>query len=386
MTTTNPFEIRAVDTFMVGSEWCNYLFVRVTTADGQTGLGEATMQYQSRSVESAVKHLAKRYVIGVSSHEIEKTIALMYREEYARGGPVLNSAIAGIEVAMWDAYAKALGQPIHRLIGGAVRDKISAYANGWFGGAVTPADWAEKAKSVAALGYEAMKFDPFWPDGRDPSPKRLRVGLEITQAVRDAVGPNVRLLIDGHGRFSPGTAAEVAYGLAEIGVHWFEEPVDPENHAALGDVPRVNGMRVAAGERCWSRYQIPILMSLGKPEVIQPDLIQVGGILESKKIATIADASYVPVSFHNPFGPIATAAALQVDASVTNMYLQESFCEFGDPVRHSVVTNGPRPVNGSLEVSELPGLGGIELNLDVVADHPYREDAYISIWDGNPNF
>ena len=386
MMTENQLQIRAIDTFMVGSEWCNYLFVQLTTGDGTTGLGEATMQYQSRTVDSAVMHLAKRYVLGANVHDIEKTVALMYREEYARGGPVLNSAIAGIETAMWDAFGKALGQPVHRLLGGRVRVRMPAYANGWFGGATTPADWAGKARDVVAMGYRAMKFDPFWPDGRDPAPERLRAGLEITQAVRDAVGPDIRLLIDGHGRFSPGTAAELAHCLAEIGVHWFEEPVDPENFDALGRVPRVKGVRVAAGERCWSRYQVPMLLANGKPDVLQPDLVQIGGILEAKKIAAIADAHYVPVSFHNPFGPVATAAALQVDATITNAYLQESFCEFGDPVRHAVVSNSPRPTNGDFVLSDLPGLGGIELVPDVIKENPYREDAYISIWDGKPGF
>ncbi|WP_161635663.1 mandelate racemase/muconate lactonizing enzyme family protein [Actibacterium mucosum] len=382
---TRP-RLSQLDLHMVGATWCNYLFVQLTTDEGVTGLGEATMQYQSKAVAAAAEHLFERYLKGQDPFEIERAIAVMYREEYARGGPVLNSAIAGLEMAMWDICGKITGQPVHRLLGGAVRDSVPAYANAWFGGAETEEDWASAAVSAVARGYEALKFDPFWPDGRDPSPRRLRVGLRIIQAVSDAVGPDIRLLIDGHGRFSPGTAAELAYGMSELGVHWFEEPVDPENFGALGNVPRAPGLRIAAGERCWSRYKVPALIAQGRPDVLQPDPIQVGGILESRKIAAIAESHYLPVSFHNPFGPVATAAVVQLDAGITNMYLQEAFCEFADPLWFDVLKNAPRPVNGSFPVSDQPGLGGIELNMDAVAEHPYRDGAYISIWGGSRDF
>lgn len=382
---TRP-RLSRIELHMVGATWCNYLFVRLFTDDGVSGVGEATMQYQSRSVAAAAEHLFHRYLVGQDPFEIERAVALMYREEYARGGPMLNSAIAGLEMAMWDICGKTLKQPVHRLLGGAVRDTVPAYANAWFAGAETEDDWAGAAVAAVARGYEALKFDPFWPDGRDPSPKRLRTGLSVIAAVADAVGPDIRLLIDGHGRFSPGTAAELAHAMAEIGVHWFEEPVDPENFDALGNVPRAPGLRIAAGERCWSRYQVPQLIAQGRPDILQPDPIQVGGILESRKIAAMADAHYLPVSFHNPFGPVATAAVVQLDAGITNMYLQEAFCEFSDPLWFDIVHNAPRPVNGAFPISTLPGLGGIELNEDAIAEYPYREDAYISIWGGQRDF
>lgn len=383
--TTRPDTLAKCEVFLVGSVWCNHLFVRLTTAAGLVGLGEATMQYQSTTVAEAARHLFGRYLTGCDPFEIERAIALMYREEYARGGPVLNSAVAGLEMAMWDICGKATGQPVYRLLGGAVRENIPAYANGWFAGAETPADWAASAKRTAGMGYGAMKFDPFWPDGRDPGPKRIRQGLHIAQAVADAVGPDIRLLIDGHGRFSPGTAAEVAGGLHEIGVHWFEEPVDPENHAALGQVPRLPGLRIAAGERCWSRYQVPALIAAGRPDILQPDPVQVGGILESKKIAAMADAHYLPVAFHNPFGAVATTACLHVDACITNMYLQESFCEFAEPSRFEVIRNAPKPVNGAYPLPSAPGLG-VELDEAAAAEYPYRDTAFISIWNGRRDF
>ena len=370
---------------LTGGAWCNYLFVELFTVEGLTGLGEATMQYQSRAVSEALELLVGRYITGRDPFEIERAVALMYREEYARGGPVLNSAIAGIEMALWDIVGKTLGEPVHRILGGAVRSGIPAYANAWFAGAESPADWAARARETVALGYRALKFDPYWPAGREPEEAELRRARDIIGAVAEAVGPEVRLLIDGHGRFSPGAAAREAHVLAELGVHWFEEPVDPENHRALGALPRPGGLRIATGERCWSRYQIPSLISDGRPDVLQPDPIQVGGILEAKKIAAIADAHYLPVSFHNPFGPVATAAALAVGATVTNLHMQESFSDFDGGERYALVTHPPRPEAGVFRLNEAPGLG-LALDRDACAERPYRDDAMVSIWGGNRDF
>ena len=154
-------------------------------------------------------------------------------------------------------------------------------------------------------------------------------------------------MVDGHGRFSVGTASQLAHQLAEVGVDWFEEPVDPENYVALGQVARPGGLQIAAGERCYSRYQVPQLLAEGRPHVLQPDPIQVGGLLEAKKIAVLADSAYLPVSFHCPFGPIATAAVLQLNAATTNVVMQESFSEFDAAWRRELITNCPMPVEGS---------------------------------------
>jgi galactonate dehydratase len=191
------------------------------------------------------------------------------------------------------------------------------------------------------------------------------------------------VMVDGHGRFSVGTASWLAHRLSEHDVYWFEEPVDPENYAALGQVARPGGLRIAAGERCYSRYQVPLLMSEGRPHVLQPDPIQVGGLLEAKKIAVLANSAYLPVSFHSPFGPIATAAVLQLNAATTNVVCQESFSEFDVAWRSDLITNCPMPIGGSYRVSDLPGLGGIELNESVVRDHPFQERAVQSMWAVN---
>ena len=191
------------------------------------------------------------------------------------------------------------------------------------------------------------------------------------------------MFVDGHGRFSVGTASLLAHQLAEAGVDWFEEPVDPENFIALGQVARPRGLQIASGERCYSRYQVPQLLAEGRPHIVQPDPIQVGGLLEAKKIAVLADSAYLPVSFHSPFGPIATAAIIQLYAATTNVVLQESFSEFDAAWRRDLISNCPMPTAGSYPVSPLPGLGGIELDEAVVRDHPYQERAVQSMWAVN---
>ena len=376
-------KVARVEVFLVGHGWNNLVLTRVHTDTGLSGLGEGTMQWQARTVASAIDHMATRYVLGASPFDVERLVQAMYRNEYARGGPVLNSAIAAIEFALWDICGKALGQPAFNLLGGRVHAEIPAYANGWYQHGAGADAAAAAAGKAASAGYGGLKFDPFWGLGRDPDPVGLRRGMEDVAAVRAAVGPDVQVFVDGHGRFSVGTASALAHQLAEAGVDWFEEPVDPENYIALGQVARPLGLKIAVGERCYSRYQIPQLLAEGRPHIIQPDPIQVGGLLEARKIAVIADTAYLPVSFHCPFGPIATAAVLQLYAATTNVVRQESFSEFDAPWRRELIKNCPMPVGGSYVVGGLPGLGGIELNEAVARDHPYEDRAVQSMWAVN---
>ena len=376
-------KVSRVEVFLVGHGWNNLVLTRVHTDTGLTGLGEGTMQWQAKTVAAAIDHMAMRYVLGASPFDIERLVQAMYRNEYARGGPVLNSAIAAIEFALWDICGKAVGQPVHNLLGGRVHSQIPAYANGWYDAEKQTADNAAAARRVVAAGYMGLKFDPFWGLGRDPGRADLRRGMDDVTAVRNAVGSDVQVLVDGHGRFSVGTASVLAHQLAEAGADWFEEPVDPENYIALGQVARPPGLQIAVGERCYSRYQVLQLLAEGRPHIVQPDPIQVGGLLEAKKISVLADTAYLPVSFHCPFGPIATAAILQLYAATTNVALQESFSEFDAAWRCELVANCPMPVNGIYPVSALPGLGGIELNETVVRDHPYQDRAVQSMWAVN---
>jgi len=372
--------VTAVQTHVVGMRWRNCVFVRIETDDGITGVGEGTLEFQPLAVQAAIGQLASRYVIGQSAFAIERLWLEMYRNEFARASAIINSAIGAIEMALWDIVGKALDRPVYDLLGGQVHEDLPAYANAWYGTGSSVAEIALAARAVAAKGYRGLKFDPFGGAGRDPERAVLRRGVEIVAAVRDAVGPDMDIMIDCHGRFSPGTAIEVARDLAPSGLFWMEEPTDSENAHALAAVGRNIPMRLATGERCYSRFLLQSLLATNEIDVLQPDPIHVGGILESKKIAAIADAQYVPVSFHNPFGPVATAAAIQVDTCTTNFIMQESFCEYDVPWRFDLLEHAPRPVRGRYAIPRRAGLGVGDLVMDTVRAHPFDPAAFLPMW------
>jgi galactonate dehydratase len=372
--------ITRVETHLVGTRWCNWVFARVFTDDGISGVGEGTCEWQAKAVEAAIHTLAERHVIGSSAFAIERLWQAMFRTEFARGGPILNSAIGAIEIAMWDIVGKALDRPVHELLGGRVRERLPAYANAWYGAGATAHEIGEAARAVRDKGYRGLKLDPFESSGRDPDYALIRQAVERVAAVRDAIGPEMEILIDCHGRFSPASAIAIARELEPYRLYWFEEPCDAENVEALAKVGRSIRTRLATGERCYTKYHLQALLRGCEVGVLQPDIMHVGGILEAKKIAAIADASYIPVSYHNPFGPVATAAALQLDACTTNFIMQESFCEFGEPWRFDLLEQAPRPVQGHYEIPTGPGLGVGELRVEVAAAHPFDPNAFLPMW------
>lgn len=375
--------ITRIDTHVVGARWLNWVLVQVHTDDGIKGVGEGTCEWQPTAVEAAVRELARRYAIGRPAMAIEALWWDMFRNEFARGGPILNSAIAAIEMALWDIKGKALGVPVFELLGGRLRSRIPAYANAWYGPAAGTEAIAAAAAAVKAKGYRGLKLDPFENCGRDPDSRQLLRCLETVRAVREAVGPEMEILIDAHGRFSPGTAIRIGRTFAELDVYWFEEPTDAENLAALAEVGRALGsVRLATGERIYTRHHLPPLLATNQVRVLQPDPIHVGGLLEAWKIAAMADASYLPVSFHNPFGPVATACCLQLDACVPNFVMQESFCEFTPAHRFDLVEHPPRPRDGGYDLSDRPGLGVGELVVEAARAHPYEPEAFLPMWGG----
>jgi galactonate dehydratase len=372
--------ITRIDTYIVGAKWCNWVFAHVFTDDGIEGVGEGTCEFQPKAVEAAIRQLAERCALGQSAFAIERLWQEMFRNEFARGGPILNSAIGAIEMAMWDIVGKALERPVYDLLGGAVRERMAAYANAWYGAGATVQEIGRAAAAVAAKGYRGLKLDPFANAGRDPDAKLIRAAVEMVACVRDAVGPDVEVLLDCHGRFSPASAIAIARELEPSKIYWYEEPCDPENVQALAKVGRSISTRLATGERCYTKYHLQALLATNEIGVLQPDPIHVGGILESKKIAAIADAAYTPVSFHNPFGPVATAAALQLDACTTNFIMQESFCEYSPAWRFELLEHPPRPREGSYDLPLRPGLGVGKFLPEAARAHPFDPNAFLPMW------
>lgn len=363
-------KITDVKTFVVDCFRTNWVFVKVYTDEGITGVGEGTLEYKEHALCGAIEHL-KNYLLGKDPRNIERLYHDIYRDAYWRGGAVLMSALSAVECALWDILGKSLNVPVYQLLGGKVNDDVRIYVNGWFAGAKTPAEFAEKAKIAAGRGVTAMKWDPFGKSYLQISNKDLTNALECVAAVREAVGDQVDLLIEGHGRFDVPTGIKIAKELEQFKPMWFEEPVPPNNLEALKAVREKSPVAISAGERLYTRYDYNELFKTRACDYIQPDVSHAGGIMELKKIAAISEANYIPFAPHNPSGPIANAATLQLAACCPNFCILEIM--YSDVEYRKDVTNENLIYeDGRIKIGDKPGLG-IELNEEECLKHPYVE-------------
>lgn len=363
-------KITDVKTFVVDCFRTNWVFVKVYTDEGICGVGEGTLEYKEKALCGAVEHI-KNYLVGKDPRQIEKHYHDIYRDAYWRGGAVLMSALSAVECALWDILGKSLGVPVYQLLGGKGNDDCRIYVNGWFAGAKTPDEFAEKAKIAVKRGITAMKWDPFGKSYLQISNKDLDTALECVAKVREAVGKNVDILIEGHGRFDVPTGIKIAKELEQFKPMWFEEPVPPNNIEALKAVRDKSPVAISAGERLYTRFDYNPLFAARAADYIQPDVSHAGGIMELKKIAAIAESNYIPFAPHNPSGPVANAATLQLAACCPNFCILEIM--YSDVDYRKFVTD-ERLVyeNGRIKIGDKPGLG-IELNEEECLKHPYAE-------------
>ncbi len=361
--------ITDLKTYIVHCYRTNWVFIQIETDAGITGIGEATLEMKEKAVEAAVLEL-KEYLLGKEPREIERHFHVMYRDSYWRIGPVLMSALSAVEMALWDISARELDVPAYRLLGGKCNDRVKAYANAWFAGAKTPEAFGEKAKEAVTRGFLALKWDPFGSAYMNISGKELDNALAVVGAVRDAVGTGIDLLIEGHGRFNVPTACTIAQELAPFRPLLFEEPVPPDNLDALADVRARSPISIAAGERLYHRCQFRDLFEKRAADVIQPDISHAGGLGECKKIAAMAETHHLSFAPHNPSGPVANAATLQLAACTPNFYLLETMAT-DIPWRKDLTTESLVFKDGYFEIPDRPGLG-IELNVEAFADYPYQ--------------
>jgi galactonate dehydratase len=377
-------KIKRFETFIANAGLRNYLFLRLTTDSGLTGVGEATLEWQEKTVQTLAHEWVESRVIGHDPFDIELVIGKMIRDQY-QGGATVMTAISAVEIAMWDIVGKACQQPLYKLLGGRYHRQLPAYANGWYGGAHRPEEFAERARQAVALGYRALKFDPFGTAWKDLSAEDMEAALAVVAAVRAAVGPEIGLMIEFHGRLAVGSAVEVMRRLEPYMPTWCEEPVAPESLDLLAEVRRqTQHIRapIATGERLYTLADFYRLTAMRAADVVQMDLAHCGGILMGKKIAAMAAAQDMRVSPHCSIGPVALAACLHFDASTPNFMIQEAFAEFDVPWRNSLV-GGWNPIkNGQFIVSERPGLG-LDIDVDAIAEHPYVQHAFPSLWDGD---
>ncbi|MCM2589074.1 galactonate dehydratase [Rossellomorea marisflavi] len=356
-------KITGYELFQVPPRW---LFLKIETNEGITGWGEPVIEGKAASVKAAVEELMQT-LIGKDPARIEDHWNMMYRSGFYRGGPILMSAIAGIDQALWDIKGKFYDAPVHQLLGGACRDSIKVYS--WIGGD-RPSDVGKAAKEVVDRGFEAIKMNGTEELQYIDSHQKIDQVLERVAAIRESVGPYVGIGIDFHGRVHKPMAKILAKELEQFRPMFIEEPVLPENNEALREIAAHTNIPIATGERMFSRWQFKPLLTDGYVDIIQPDLSHAGGITECKKIISMAEAFDVAVAPHCPLGPIALAACLQVDATSHNAVIQEQSLGIhynvgSDLLDYIVDKDVFRYEEGFVEIPQGPGLG-IEVNEEVV--------------------
>jgi galactonate dehydratase len=372
-------KIKRLETFLANAGLRNYLFVRLVTDTGLTGIGEASLEWQERAVEVLLNEWVAARVVGRDPFDIEDVVGGMVRDQY-QGGATVMTAISGAEIAMWDLIGKACGQPVYRLIGGRAHETVHAYANGWYGGCRMPAEFAARAAAVVARGYNALKFDPFTTAWKMLDGEEEHAAIEIIEAVARAVGPKVGLMIEIHGRLAAGEAIRFIRRLASHNIVWCEEPVAPENLDLLKEVKAAVQHPISAGERLYALADFARMITMRACDVVQMDIAHCGGLAAAKKIAAFAAVQDIGVSPHCSIGPVAFAAAIHFAYATPNMRLQESFAEFDVDWRNDLV-GGWNPLgHGALALPERPGLG-VELDEAVIARHPYKALSFPSLWD-----
>ncbi len=361
-------KVTAIKTFICNAFRTNFVFVKVETDSGLHGWGEATLEYKELTIQAAI-HDLESYLIGKDPHNIEAFRHDCYRDAYWRGGPVLMSALAGVEMALWDIKGKALGVPCYQLLGGKVRDAVPIYVNGWFSPAKTPDEFAEKAKEVAAKRFLGCKWDPFGKAWQQISKHDLNSAMECIAKVAEVVGEDVQLLIEGHGRFDIPTAVKIGRRLEEFDIFWFEEPIPPDDKEGMKQVKDRVRISIAAGERLYNRYEYRQFFELGCSDYIQPDISHAGGLFEMRMLGAEAEARHIGFCPHNPSGPVANAATLQLAACVPNFVMLEMMMT-DVPYRAEICDEDLTIKAGKMVIPDRPGLG-IDLNETELLKHPY---------------
>jgi len=309
-------KITAITPYLVPPRW---LFVRIDTDADISGWGEPIVEGRARTVAAAVTELAG-YLIGNDPRRIEDHWNVLHRSGFYRGGPVLMSAIAGIDQALWDIHGKALGVPVHVLLGGPVRERIRVYS--WIGGD-RPAETAQAAKQAVAAGFTALKMNACEEMQFIDSHHKVTQVLDNVQAVRDAVGADIGLAVDFHGRVHKPMAKVLLRELTPFKLMFIEEPVLSEHLEAIPELAAIGAAPLALGERLYTRADFKRVLAIGGIDIIQPDPSHAGGISEVRKIAAMAESYDVALALHCPLGPIALAANLQLDAVCYNAFIQE---------------------------------------------------------------
>ncbi|WP_167209180.1 mandelate racemase/muconate lactonizing enzyme family protein [Kribbella shirazensis] len=361
--------ISRVETLTLGTAWRDFSYVRVHTDEGLSGVGEITHPYRSRETCLLTEAMAERHLLGADPFDVEEIWLRMYQGDFLRGGDIGGIVVSGVDQALYDLMGKALGVPAYRLTGGACRDRVPVYANGWYTGDRKPDAFAERAKDVVGRGYTALKFDPFGAGlGELSRAERIR-SLDIVAAVRDAVGDDVDLMVEGHARFNFATAARLVDDLRPFDLAWFEEPLPWTHIERYAELRARASMPISGGEHFHNRYEFKQLFATGAVDIVQPDLSMAGGFTELRKIAAIADLHAMSVAPHNSNSPLCTTASVHAVAGLTNLKILETFDGMVEDYVFDALPGVLPVVDGSVPLPTAPGIG-VELADEVFAEHP----------------
>ncbi len=366
-------KITTICPFLIHPGWGkNWLFVKVGTDEGVHGWGECyTQADRDRTIVAHVEELG-RYLVGRSPFNIKHFTQMAYDDYGARRGSMeLYCAVSGIEQALWDIVGKASGQPVYNLLGGACRDRIRVYANGWASGSGTLDDLARSAEETVTAGFTAMKFDPFTTPWRSYVDKDdIARAVDRVRVVREAVGPGVDLLVEVHRRLAPMWAVRLAQAIEAYDPYWFEEPCPAENLDALAEIRSQTRIPVVTGEALYTKADFRPVLEKRAADILNPDVCNVGGILELREIAAMAEPYYVAMSPHNYNSTVlGLAATVHASATMRNFVITEYFVGFAQVGRQ--ISNQLEPEGGHISLPESPGLG-IEIREEVLSEFAYQ--------------
>ena len=357
-------------TLVLGTPWRNLSYIVLETDANITGVGEARVVCKTHTVLEYLRDV-RRHFVGHDPFDVEDLYRCLTLVDFGKPGEVVMTGLAMVEMACWDIIGKVTKQPIWRLFGGKTRETIPAYANGWYRVERTGEAFAAAAQKVADRGYLGLKFDPFGSGDLELTRPEFHRSIDLIHAVHGAVGKNLQLYIEMHGRFAPHQAVEIARAIESISPAWIEEPVRPANLVGLKSVRQKTSIPVACGERLYGASEFAPLLCADAVDVIQPDITQCGGLFEVKKIASAAEPYGIVVAPHNVGGGVSTVATLHLAMTLRNAKVIEHFNDFTDQEVKQAVKPYPEVRDGHFSLPQGHGLG-VEIDEAFIRAHPPR--------------
>lgn len=361
-------KITGFRTLTLGTPWRNLSYLVLETDANVAGVGESRVVSRTHTVLEYLRDV-RRHIVGHDPFDIEALYRRLTLLDFGKPGEVVMTGLALVEMACWDIIGKCCQQPVYRLLGGQVMEKIPAYANGWYRVERDSGAFAEATRKVVERGYRGLKFDPFGSGDLELTREEFRRSVDLIRSVREAVGEDFEIFIEMHGRFAAHQAVEIARAIEAFRPGWIEEPCRPGDLEGLAAVRRHTALPIATGERLYGAPEFTPLFRQGAVDIIQPDITQSGGILEIKKIASTAEANGVMVAPHNVGGIVSTSASLQLIATLRNGKVLEHFNDFVDQEVKQAGSGYPEVTDGYFTLPDRPGWG-VEIDEEFIRAHP----------------